>query len=145
MGPPDNPDNQLEETNKLTTSMFGVRVYHLRTLLWTYLVWAFLNLLFALHFCQPLGHHVFGHFTRKPHYSRLPYYWVFLNICPLKGLVLMYWESDIDWFAVVPPGMVAVLFVVAGLFIKEWWARFLIIMGMSIWFLTGFVVLGIGV
>jgi len=57
----------------------------------------------------------------------------------------MYWESDIDWFAVVPPGMVAVLFVVAGLFIKEWWARFLIIMGMSIWFLTGFVVLGIGV
>ena len=145
MAPPEKPDNQLEENKKRTISIFGVKLYHLRTLLWTYLVWAFLNLLSALHFCQPMGHQAFGHFTRQPHYSRLPYYWVFLNIGPPWILIMSLRDGDIEGFILAILGLIAGIIVIASLFIKSWWARFTVIFGMSLWFFWGDIVLGIGV
>jgi hypothetical protein len=41
---------------------------------------------------------------------------------------------------VAGPTAVAMLAVISGLLINRWWARFLIIIGMSIWFLEGFFV-----
>jgi hypothetical protein len=46
-------------------------------------------------------------------------------------------------FFTVPP-VVGGLSVVAGLLINRWWARFLVIIGMSIWFFGGFLVVGSG-
>ena len=85
----------------------NIKIYHIRILLLTYLVWTVLNLLIAWWFCQ----------IAKVPLTRMPYYWGLLNIVP----VIFY-----------PLGTVAGLSVVAGLLIKERWACLLIITGMSL-------------
>ena len=135
MIPQDNPDNPREEINKHTTSIFGVRLYHLRTLLFTYLIWAIINLFYAF---------MFSGFTTSSPLIKVPYFWVLLNIAPLWGLILSLWEGDVSWFTPVAPGLLAGLIVITSLFINRWWARFLVIVGMSIWFFVGLVALGVG-
>ena len=136
MAPPDNTKNQLEQTNEQTTPGRRVRFYHLKTLLWTYLVWAILNLSCAFHFSG---------FTTTPPLRSIPYYWKILNICPLWGLIMTLLEGDTEGFVMILPGLVGGLSAVVGLLIKERYGRFLIIIGMSVWFLTGSFVLGLGV
>ena len=113
-----------------------IKFYHTRTLLWTYLVWQILALLSALHFSG---------ITTAPPLKSIPYYWAFLNICPLWGLIMTMWEGDMEGFVIVLIGVVGGLTAVVGLLISKHWARFLIIMGISIWFLVGLFVLGLGV
>ena len=123
---PDNPDNQLEQTNEHTTPVRGFRLYHLKTLLWTYLVWAVLDAFF-LFWCQGIYNYPL---------ERIPYYWGILHIFPL-GLLL---PNEISSFGLGLPACAAlsVLFLIAGLLINKGWARFLIIVGMSILFLESF-------
>lgn len=105
----DNPDRPLVEANEHTTPPRGVKLYYLRTLVWTYLVWATLNVFFASQFC-----HVFnGPLTW------IPYYWALFHIILLYGLIMTLWEGNMNWFMPVVPGMVAGLFLIVGLFIKE--------------------------
>ena len=114
--------------------MSKIRFYHIRTLLWTYLVWAALSLLFAFRCCE----------IAKCALTRMPYYLAVLHGLPLYGLIRTLWECDIGGFILFVPGLVAGFAVVAGLLIKGRWARFLIIIGMSIWFFLGFCILGFG-
>jgi hypothetical protein len=48
-------------------------------------------------------------------------------------------------FIFVVPGVVSGLSVVTGLSIKGRWTRFLVIIGMSIWFIVGIFIVGISV
>ena len=122
-----------------------IRFYHIRTLLLTYLVWAVLNLLLALLFCQPTGQQIYLHSIRKAHYSSAPYYWAMLHIAPLLALIATLWEGDLDWFVFfIVPVVVAGFAIVAGLLIKGHWARFLIIMGMSVWFFLAMCIVAMG-
>ena len=110
------------------------KIYHIKTLLWTYLVWAALSLLIAFQCC----------YIAKCPLTRMPYYWASLHILPLYGLIRTLWECDMGGFIVFVPGLVAGFAVVAGLLIKGQWARFLIIIGMSIWFFGAFCIIGFG-
>ena len=109
------------------------KIYHIKTLLWTYLVWTALNLLIAFWFCD----------IAKCSLTNIPYYWGVLHIVPLS----LFLPSDIGAFGIVPYACVllCVLVFVAGLLIKERWARFLIIIGMSLWFFGAFCLIGMGV
>jgi hypothetical protein len=73
----------------------------------------------------------------------VPYYWALLHIFPLYGLIRTLFEGDMAGFSLFVPGVIGGISVVTGLFIKAWWARFLIIIGMSIWFLVGIVIYGL--
>jgi len=69
-----------------------------------------------------------------------------LHIAPLLALIGTLWEGDMNgfiFFAV--PAVVAGFAILAGLLIKGWWARFLVIIGMSIWFILASFILGMGV
>jgi len=126
-----------------------IRFYHIRTLLWTYLVWAALNLWWAVSLCKILmeKQQTFVQPRNINYYTlaRVSYYWALLHILPLYGLIRTLWECDIEGFIIFVPGVLAGSAIVAGLLIKGRWARFLIIIGMSIWFLVGFFILGLGV
>ena len=115
--------------------MLKTRFYHIKTLLWTYLVWVALNAFIAFGLRE---------FTTSSTLISIPYYWAMLHILPLYGLIRTLWEGDIDGFTLFLPGVIAGLSVIAGLLIKGRWARFLIIIGISIWFLVAFCVLGLG-
>jgi hypothetical protein len=73
--------------------------------------------------------------------AHVPLVWALLHIAPLWGLILTLWYGDMNGFIVVVPGVVAGLSVVAALLINRWWARFLVIIGMSIWFFWAFCIL----
>lgn len=135
MVPPDNPDNLTEEINEHTTPTHGYRLYHLRTLLWTYLVWAFLNLWLVSVLCKA---------TNNP-LIRMPYYWALLHILPLYGLIRTLCEGDMNGFIHFVPGVIGGLSVVAGLLIRGRWACSLIIVGRSIWFFEGYCIYGLSV
>ena len=113
--------------------MSKIRFYHIRTLLWTYLVWAALNLWIAFRSCD----------IAKCSLTRIPYYWVGLHIIPF----LFFLPSEIRAFGMVLPAcaVLSASVLVAGLLIKGRWACFLIIIGMSIWFLGAFYILAMGV
>jgi len=109
--------------------------YHIRTLFWTYLVWAALNVLFALSCCN----------TFKYPLTEMPYYWAVLHIGPFWMLILALWHGATDMFIFFTvPAVVAGFAIVVGLLIKGRWARFLIIIGMSIWFILAFCTLAMG-
>ncbi len=111
-----------------------IRLYHVRTLLWTYFVWTPLNLWFA-HACWSAAHP----FAKVPLRWTL-YNWVLLHIAPLWAL----WDGTdgLDaWVAVVVAGST----VAAGLLIDRRWVRFLVIVAMSLWFFDAWCLLGIGV
>ena len=114
-----------------------IRFYHIRTLLWTYLVWAILMVLFAFLLCRA---------TNYPLKS-MPYSWALLHIIPLLVLIESCWYGEWDPFIISATAatLVAGFAIVAGLLIKGRWARFLIIIGMSIWFLLATFIAGIGV
>jgi hypothetical protein len=95
-------------------------VYHVGTLLCTYLVWAVLNLGFACAVRNAIGRDSRG----------IPFIWAFLHISPVVG------------FPVAVGGLALVL---VGFFKGGRWARLLIIVGMSLWFLTGWVIAGLSV
>jgi hypothetical protein len=110
-----------------------IKFYHVRTLLWTYLVWAVLCLLFTLQVCK---------LTHSP-LTRAPWAWAVLHIAPLWGLTMT--MSISPWWGIPVAIGIAWLAVVSGLLINRWWARFLILIGMSIWFFVGMCLLGLGV
>jgi hypothetical protein len=72
----------------------------------------------------------------------MPYNWALLHIAPLLGLIATLWYGEQDPFIIaVPTIAVAAFAIVAGLLIKGRWARFLVIIGMSIWFFWAFCIL----
>ncbi len=97
-----------------------VRLYHLRALFCTYLVWAVLNLCFAFAV----------HDAMRGHSRGIPFIWGVLHIIGVAGF---------------PVGVGGLALVLVGLFKSERWARLLIIVGMSLWFLTGWVIAGLSV
>ena len=111
--------------------MLKVKFYNLRTLLKTYLVWTVLNLLFASACCSA---------TNNPP-IRIPYFWAVLHIIPLT----LFHPEGIYSFGLILPAcvLIAASMFAAGLLINRWWARFLIIIGMSIWFVVGGFTLGV--
>ncbi len=120
--------------------MSKIKFYHTRTLLWTYLVWAVLNLLFAFLVCKPMPQ-LYMHPSANTDYplARVPIVWAWLHIAPLLSLTIS-WSPW--WHPVVATGVAGVA-VVSGLLINRWWARFLIIVGMSIWFCEAMLVAGL--
>lgn len=78
-----------------------IRFYQVRTLLWTYLVWAVLNLWLAFPLCKA------GRY-RYP-LTQIPHYWALLHIFLLwslwKGseiaLLVLQWGSS-DYFLLAP-------------------------------------------
>jgi len=108
-----------------------IRFYHIKTLLWTYLVWTVLNLWSVLLFCRATNYPL----------TRMLYYLAILHGLPLYGLIRTLWEGDMGGFVFFVPGVIGGLSVIAGLLINKRRARFLIIVGMSIWFFYGIFVL----
>jgi len=116
--------------------MLKIRLYHIRTLFWTYLVWAVLMLLFAFLLCRATNYPL----------TWMPYSWALLHIIPLLVLIETLWYGEQDPFIIFAAVSVVVagFAIVAGILIKGRWARFLIIIGMSIWFLCAFCTLAPG-
>lgn len=112
-----------------------IKLYHIKllTLLWVYLVWTGLNLLFVFACCRAANCPL----------TDIPLIWAQLHIIP----VMLFQPAEIQSFGLFLPACVAlsVLLFIFGLLINKWWALFLMAIGMSIWFLTGFFVLGVGV
>ncbi len=111
-----------------------IRFYHVRALLWTYLGWAILNLSLAYSLCDnaPFRH-------RYP-FTRVLYLWVELqHTLPLVA----WWDGTMGF----PWGVVAVAgsCVVAGPLTNGRGGRFLVIVGMSVWFFWAQLLLGITV
>ncbi len=100
--------------------MLKMRVYHVKALLLTYLVWAVVNLWFAFAV----------HDAMRGNSRGIPFIWAFLHIAPLVGF---------------PVGVGGLALVVIGLLNDKRWARLLIIGGMTLWFLTGWVIAGLSV
>jgi len=126
--------------------MLKIRLYHLKTLLWTYLVWALLNLLSAFLSCIP-REQIYGN-TNHINYPWLlvPIIWAWLHIAPLWGLILTCWAGDTNMIIFLGVAMVvAGLSVAAGLLINKRWACFLVIVGLSIWFLAAQLALAMAV
>ena len=119
-----------------------IRFYHIRTLFWTYLAWAVLNLLFAFLVLKPMPQLYMNPNTSTDYpLARVPIVWAWLHIAPLWFLITTCQHGAKDLFIMVAgPTAVAMLAVISGLLINRWWARFLIIIGMGIWFLEGFFV-----
>jgi hypothetical protein len=109
-----------------------IKFYHTKTLFLTYLVWTTLNLLIASQFCK----------IAKVPLTGIPYYLGLLHIVPL----MLFMPTEIYAFGIEP--IIYVLITasvfIAGLLIKERWACFLIIIGMSIWFLGAFCLIALG-
>ncbi len=108
-----------------------IRIYHVKALLLTYLVWAALNLLLAYSTCEasPFRYPV----------TQVLYFWALLqHILPLWAL----WDNStggLSWVVLVVAGSC----VVAGLLIERRRGRFLVIAGMSLWFLWASMLFGI--
>ncbi len=71
-----------------------IKIYHLRTLLLTYLVWTALNLLISSWFCE----------IAKVPLTWIPYYWGLLHIAPLMLLN----PAELDSFGIIPPALVLI-------------------------------------
>jgi hypothetical protein len=104
--------------------MARLKLYHLKTLLFTYLVWLFLSLLLTLRICQ---------MTKQP-LSHVPFILGMLHILPFLSLGMFLGEPVMMIIAGIVTGL-AILFIVTGLLINRVWAKNLVIMGMIIWFL----------
>ena len=105
-------------------------IYHIRTLLLTYLVWTVLNLLIAWRFCQ----------IAKVPLTRIPYYWGFLHI----AFFMLFMPGGSYGFGIPIMALIGLSVLIAGLLIKERWGCYLIIIGMSLWFLGAACLIGIG-
>ena len=124
--------------------MLNIRFYHIRTMLWTYLVWAVLNLFFAFLLCIP-REQIFTHNNQTTYpLIFVPLTWATLHIAPLCPILTGYGGTDFIIFCTVPM-VVAGLSIAAGLLVNRQWARFLVIIGMSLWFMLGFFIIGASV
>jgi hypothetical protein len=111
--------------------------YHVRALLWTYLVWAVLTLLLA----YAIWDDVSGPFVHKAPLGRMPYYWGLLHIFPFSAL----WVGDsIASVVGLYWGSVGLFLVVVGLLIRERWACLLVILGVNLWFFVALLLFSIG-
>ena len=109
----------------------NIKIYHIRTFLLTYLVWTVLNLLIASRFCE----------IAKVPITQIPYYWGLLHIAPL----MLFLPTVINSFGIAPLFVLIIVSVfVAGLLRKERWGCYLIVLGMSLWFIGAFCLIGIG-
>lgn len=115
-----------------------IGVYHVRTLLWTYLVWVPLNLWFAAACCRAVEHTFF--YQPPVTATRVLYAWALLHILPLWAL----WDGT-DGFDVWVVVVIAGLAVVAGFLIDRRWVRILVIVGMSLWFFEAWCLAGLSV
>jgi hypothetical protein len=113
-----------------------IKFYHIRTLLWTYLVWAALMLWAAFKCCSIANRAL----------AWMAYYWAMLHIAPLCVLIGSCWHGAWGAPFIISGAatLVAGFAVVAGLLVKGWWARLLIIMGISVWFSLAFFILTVG-
>jgi len=109
-----------------------IKVYHIRTLIMTYLVWAVLNIYIASQFC----------YLAKVPLTRIPYFWGLLHIVPL----MLFNPIEVNAFGIVPLmcALITAAVFIAGLLRKEQWGCYLIIIGMSLWFVGAFCLIGIG-
>lgn len=107
-----------------------IKLYHGKTVLCTYLVWSFLLLLVACWLCRV---------AQEP-LTTTPRVWVILHIAPLYGLMPLYPRS-----IGIPIVVAAGLSFAAGVLINRRWARYLVIAGMSLWFLWAAFFGGLGV
>jgi len=73
----------------------------------------------------------------------VPLTWAMLHIAPLWPILTGYDGTGFILFTV--PVVIAGLSVFAAILINRQWARLLVIIGMSIWFLAAFCVLGMEV
>jgi hypothetical protein len=109
----------------------NIKIYHIRTLLLTYLVWTVLNLLVSARFCE----------IAKVPLIRIAYYWRLLHIAPL----MIFLPTEINSFGIAPLFVLIIVAVfIAGLLRKERWGCYLIIIGMSLWFFGAACLIGIG-
>lgn len=108
-----------------------IRVYHVRALLCTYLVWAFLNLSFAHTVQNAIG----------AGSASIRYIWVSLHILPLWALV----DSGTRGVKAVAIVVIAGSSVAVGLLKKERWACVLAILGVGLWFLAAWALAGLSV
>ena len=108
-----------------------IRLHHVRALFWTYLVWAFLNLWYAERIRNAVHAPV----------EKIPYFWALLHIVPLWVV----WSGSVFAFFALYGVVGGLSLIVAGLLIEGSWARFLIIVGISSWFLVAWFLLGIAV
>ena len=109
----------------------NIKIYHIRTLLLTYLVWTVLNLLIAWRFCQ----------IAKVPLTRMPYYWGLLHI----AFFMLFMPGGSYGFGIPIMALIGLSVLITGLLIKEWWACALIMTGMSLWFFGAICLIGIGV
>jgi hypothetical protein len=116
--------------------MAKARFYHVRALLWTYLVWAVLTLWGA----YAIWDDVSGPFVHKAPLGLIPYYWGLQHIAPLWAL----WVGD----PLAPLGLfwggVGLSLVVVGLLTSARWACLLVILGVNLWFFVALLLFSIG-
>lgn len=113
-----------------------IKIYHVRTLFWTYLVWAGLGLWLVLSICVRTSSDCL--------FISVPRVWGMMHIAPLLPVIPcanIGGGTSMLIFSIVV-AMVAGSLVVAGLLLDRRWARFLIIMGISVWFLAAFLIMG---
>ena len=108
----------------------NIKIYHISTLLLTYLALTPLNLLIASRFCE----------IAKVPLTWIPYYWGLLHI----AFFMLFMTGGSYGFGIPVIALIGLSVLIAGLLRKEWWGCVLIITGMSIWFLGAFCLLGIG-
>jgi hypothetical protein len=108
----------------------NIKIYHIRTLLLTYLAWMPLNLSIAWWFCQ---------IARVP-LTQIPYYWGLLHI----AFFMLFMPGGSYGFGIPVMALIGLSVLIVGLLIKERWACALIITGMSLWFFGAFCLIGIG-
>jgi len=95
-----------------------------RSLLRAYIVWAVLNTLFVLWVSYVHSLDVFPAIVL----------WLFIHVAPFSVF-------QVDFYIIT--GLL-IMVVISGLLIRRSWARFLIIAGVSAWFLWGMCIAGIG-
>lgn len=116
--------------------MAKVRVYHIRALLWTYLVWAVITLWGA----YATWDDVSGPFIHKAPLRLIPYYWGLLHIIPFWAA----WIGGMHAAFAIPCGGAGLSLVAIGLFIRERWACLLVILGVNLWFFVALLLFSIG-
>ena len=104
--------------------MSKFKLYHLKTLLFTYLVWLFLSFLLTLSMC---------HITKQP-LAHVPFILGMLHILPFLSLG-MFWGAPAKTIIAGILAVLPIVFIVTGLLINKTWANSLVITGMTIWFL----------
>jgi hypothetical protein len=116
--------------------MAKTRFYHVRALVWAYLVWAVITLWGA----YVTWDDVSGPFVHKAPLGLIPYYWGLLHILPVWALWI---GSTLAPFAILWGG-VALSLVISGLLTSARWACLLVILGVCLWFFVALLLFSIG-